>query len=65
MAQDTSLTKITRNITLDPETDSLVVAKKDELIALTGDDNYSAAVRFIVREWANYIKATRRHATAA
>lgn len=47
--------KVTRNITLDPETDALVVAKRDELASVTGDENYSAAIRVIVREW----KATR------
>lgn len=47
-------TKVTRNITLDPDTDALVVAKRDELTAATGDENYSAAIRIIVREWSNF-----------
>lgn len=60
MAEEPARTTVTRNISLDSETDAMVVAKLDELATMTGDRNYSAAVRFIVREWANYSKLTRR-----
>jgi hypothetical protein len=58
-------TKVTRNITLDPETDALVIAKRDELAATTGDENYSAAIRVIVREWATAPVATVKPARKA
>lgn len=59
MADEPTRTSVIRNISLDPETDALVVAKLDELATMTGDRNYSAAVRVIVREWANLAKAPR------
>lgn len=44
---------ITRNTTMDPETDAIIEQKAAELAKLTGSrPNYSAAIRAIVREWA-------------
>lgn len=52
MTQDN--TPITRNTTIDPETDAIIEQKAAELAKLTGSrPNYSAAIRAIVREWAS------------
>jgi hypothetical protein len=47
MPDTTPLPQITRNISLDADTDAIVAAHDD----LLGLKNYSAAIRVIVREW--------------
>lgn len=48
MADTPTPQQVTRNISLDTDTDALVTAHDD----LLGLNNYSAAIRVIVREWA-------------